>query len=92
VDVEAHERLMTRVLQEQDDVLCTLQLVQGNDELESRLFDQLVDLLVESTFLDLRQEFLAGEVSRDAYVDDLSALAEQCRKAGLLPVPSSRET
>jgi hypothetical protein len=89
--VDAHDRLIARVAQEQDDVLCTLQLVQGNDELEARLFDQLVDLLVESTFLELRQRFLGGELPRGEYVDELARLAEQCREAGLLPMPSSRE-
>jgi hypothetical protein len=89
--VDAHTRLITRVDQEQDDVLGTLQLVQGNEELEARLFDQLVDLLVESTFLELRQRYLDGELDRDAYVDELADLAEQCRNAGLLPLPSSRE-
>jgi hypothetical protein len=82
---------MSRVSQEQDDVLCTLQLVRGNDSLEARLFEQLVDLLVESTFLELRQAFLDGALDRDAYVNELADLAEQCRNAGLLPLPSSRE-
>jgi hypothetical protein len=90
--VDAHDRLVARVAQEQDDVLCTLQLVQGNDELEARLFDQLVDLLVESSFLELRQQFLEGDVDRGEYVDELARLAEQCRDAGLLPMPSSRDT
>jgi hypothetical protein len=79
---------MTRVDQEQDDVLCTLQLVHGDEALERRLFDQLVDLLVEGMFLDLRQRYLAGTAEREEYVEELSALAEQCRRAGLLPLPS----
>jgi hypothetical protein len=86
--VDTHHRLADRVDQEQDDVLCTLQLVQGDDDLSRRLFDQLVDLLVESMFLDLRQRYLAGAIERDEYVDELAALAEQCRGAGLLPLPS----
>lgn len=89
--MDAHTRLITRVDQEQDDVLGTLQLVRGDGDLEARLFDQLVDLLVESTFLELRQRFLDGELDRVAYVDELAELAEQCRHAGLLPLPSSRE-
>jgi hypothetical protein len=86
--VDAHERLMTRVGHEQDDVLCTIQLVRGDDALERRLFEQLVDLLVESMFLDLRQEYLDGDLDRQTYVDELAALADQCRGAGLLPLPS----
>jgi hypothetical protein len=77
-----------RVGQEQDDVLGTLQLVQGDEVLEGRLFDQLVDLLVEGLFLELRQEYLEGRIEREAYVDELAGLAELCREAGLLPLPS----
>jgi hypothetical protein len=86
--VEEHERLIERVTAEQDEVLCILQLVKGDDELERRLFDQLVDLLVESVFLDLRTDFLAGRLDRDEYVDELANLADRCRVAGLLPLPS----
>jgi hypothetical protein len=82
---------MSRVSQEQDDVLCTLQLVHGNDALEARLFEQLVDLLVESTFLELRQSFLDGTMDRGTYVSELADLAKQCRHAGLLPLPSAHE-
>jgi hypothetical protein len=88
--VDAHTRLVSRVDQEQDDVLGTLQLVRGNELLERRLFGQLVDLLVESMFLDLRQRYLEGGLDRDEYVDELSELAEQCRTAGLLPLPSNQ--
>jgi hypothetical protein len=86
--VDAHERLLQRVDQEQDDILCTLQLVQGDEVLEARLFEQLVDLLVEGLFLDLRQRYLEGSVAREEYVDELAGLAELCRDAGLLPLPS----
>ena len=84
--MDAHDRLMQRVDQEQDDVLGTLQLVRGDDVLETRLFEQLVDLLVETMFLELRQRYLDGAVTRDDYVAELAALAEQCRQAGLLPL------
>ena len=79
---------MRRVAEEQDEVLCTLQLVDGDDDLAGRLFDQLVDLLVEQIFLDLRTDFLAGAIDRDAYVDELANLADRCRVVGLLPLPS----
>jgi hypothetical protein len=77
---------MRRVDQELDDVLGTLQLVAGDHVLEARLFEQLVDLLVEITFLDLRQRYLDDAIARDAYIAELAALAEQCRGAGLLPL------
>jgi hypothetical protein len=86
--VEEHERLIERVMAEQDEVLCILQLVNGDDELERRLFDQLVDLLVEGLFLDLRTEFLESRIDRDAYVEELANLADRCRVVGLLPLPS----
>jgi hypothetical protein len=86
--VEAHVRLIERVAAEQEDVLCTIQLVQGNGELEDRLYEQLVDLLVEGMFLELRAAYLRGSVARDVYVTELASLAEQCRSMGLLPLPS----
>ena len=86
--VDAHDRLVQRVGQEQDDILGTLQLVRGDDLLETRLFEQLVDLLVEGLFLDLRQRYLEGAVERDEYVEELAGLADLCRDAGLLPLPS----
>ena len=79
---------MRRVALEQDEVLCTLQLVDDDPELSGRLFDQLVDLLIEGMFLELRGSFLAGDLDRDTYVDELANLADRCRLAGLLPLPS----
>lgn len=86
--MDAHERLMQRVAAEQDDVLCTITLVAGDKSLTDRLWGQLVDLLVESMFLDLRREFLDGGLDRDAYVDALTELADRCRRVGLLPLPA----
>ncbi len=86
--MDAHDRLVERVALEQDDVLCTVQLVEGDAELQRRLFDQLVDLLVEGMFLDLRTRYLTGDLDKETYVDELGALAEQCRHVGLLPLPS----
>ena len=86
--MDAQNRLIERVGAEQDDVLCTIQLVEGDEALQGRLFDQLVDLLVEGMFLDLRRGYLAGDVDRDCYVGELSTLADQCRNVGLLPLPS----
>lgn len=87
-DVDAHDRLIQRVLTEQDDVLCTLGLVQGEPALADRMWEQLVDLLVEALFLDLRRAFLDGTVGRDDYVQQLTELADRCRSVGLLPLPA----
>jgi len=86
--VDAHDSLLQRVSREQDDILGTLQLVRGDDLLEARLFEQLVDLLVEGLFLELRQSYLGGSVDREDYVEELARLADLCRDAGLLPLPS----
>jgi hypothetical protein len=86
--VDAHDRLVQRVDHELDDVLGTLQLVRGDDLLEEHLFERLVDLLVEGLFLDLRQRYLQGSVAREDYVEELARLADLCREAGLLPLPS----
>jgi hypothetical protein len=88
--VDAHARLAERVDQDTDDVLCTVQLVRANAELTDRLFDQLVDLLVERVFLGLRSELAAGEITRQAYAAEVAELAASCRQAGLLPLPSVR--
>jgi hypothetical protein len=87
-DVETHDRLANQVAHEQDDVLATLQLVQGDDVLEDRLFEQLVDLLVEGLFLDLRRQHLDGALGSDQYVAQLGWLSGSCREAGLLPLPT----
>jgi hypothetical protein len=86
--MDEHQRLVTRVADEQDDVLGTIQLVAGDDVLQDRLFDQLVDLLVEGMFLDLRDEYLSGALDQEGYVAEIAALADRCRDQGLLPLPS----
>jgi hypothetical protein len=84
--VEAHDRLAARIRQEQDDLLATLQLVQDDPMLADRLWSQLVDLFVESAFVDLRREMLAGDRDRLDYLEELTDLADRCRAAGLLPL------
>jgi hypothetical protein len=86
--VDEHLRLADRVGAEQEDVLATLQLVRGDATLENRLYEQLVDLLVEGMFLELRTRYLEGELDRPAYVEELNGLAELCRGVGLLPLPT----
>jgi hypothetical protein len=39
-------------------------------------------------FLDLRRSYLEGDLARDTYVADLTAIAERCRAEGLLPLPA----
>ncbi len=84
-----HRRLADRIAQDTDDVLCTIQLVRANAELTDRLFDSLVDLLVEQLFCDLRLALSEGALSQEAYAVELATLAAQCRQAGLLPLPSA---
>ena len=86
--MDANDRLASRILQEQDDVLATLQLVNDDDGLQDRLFEQLVDLLIEGMFLDLRRQHLEGKMTRTDYVTELARLADACRQAGLLPLAS----
>lgn len=86
--MDEHERLVTRVAEEQDDILGTIQLVEGDQDLHDRLFEQLVDLLVEGMFLDVRDDYLAGDLDHDGYVTAVSDLADKCREGGLLPLPS----
>jgi hypothetical protein len=86
--MDAHERLVSRVADEQDDILGTIQLIDGDAQLQDRLYAHLVDLLVEGMFLTLREEYLGGSLGRDAYVEQLASLAERCRSMGLLPLPS----
>ncbi len=86
--MDAHDRLIARVAAEQEDVLCTLQLCGHDSDLGERLWSQLVDLLVEGMFLELRRAYLQGELDRERYVEELTAMAERCRGAGLLPLPA----
>ena len=39
-------------------------------------------------FLELRQRYLEGAVERERYVEELARLADLCRDAGLLPLPT----
>src|SRR5690606_511502 len=57
--MDAHARLAARVAAEQDELLTTLLLCGDDAAIAERLWSQLVDLLVESLFLDLRGAFLA---------------------------------
>jgi hypothetical protein len=84
--VDIDRMLADRVGRDTDEVLATLLLVHKNDDLARRLADQLVDLLVEAMFIDLRRRFGSGELDRDEFSDEIAVLARQCRQAGLLPL------
>ena len=85
--MEATRHLVHQVSEEQEDVLASIRLVQGDPELEDRLFARLVDLLVEGLFLDLRRKYADGELEAGELTKELAALALECRTAGLLPLP-----
>lgn len=74
----------TDVDRELDDALSTLWLVRGNEQLSERLFDQVVDLLLERILLGLRTELVAGELTANGFASELARLADQCRAVGLL--------
>lgn len=76
-----------RVATDTDDVLATLPLVRGNERLTDRLYEQLVDLLIESILVDLRTSLLDGAISAADYGAALAELAAQCRRVGLLERP-----
>ena len=76
--------LVTDIDCELDDALSTIWLVRGNDQLSGRLFDQVVDLLLERVLLELRNELVAGRLTASAFATELARLADQCRSVGLL--------
>lgn len=73
-----------RVASETDDVLATIPLVSGNDDLTDHLFEQLVDLLLEGMLVDLQRQLNEGILTSSQYGDELATLATQCRATGLL--------
>jgi hypothetical protein len=85
------DRLARQVADEQDDVLASILLVEGDAALEDRLFARLVDLLVEGLFLDLRARYAQDGLDAGGLTRELAALAMACRTAGLLPLPNSRD-
>jgi hypothetical protein len=74
----------SRVSADTDDVLATIPLVAGNERLTGHLFDQLVDLLLESLLVGLRSELADGRITAQQFADELATLATQCRQVGLL--------
>ncbi|MCU1376242.1 MAG: hypothetical protein JWO68_3528 [Actinomycetia bacterium] len=73
-----------RVANETADVLATIPLVAGNEYLSDHLFDQLVDLLLESMLVELRTRLTDGVINAGEYASELAILAGQCRSVGLL--------
>jgi len=84
--MQADDQMVREVGEEQDDVLASIQLVRGDRSLEDRLFEQLVDLLIEGMFVELRQAYLMAEMTSDAYVAELGILVDALSGAGLLPL------
>jgi len=84
--VDALDRLIARVAAEQDDVLRSIQLCGQDPALVDRLWAQLVDLLVEATFLDLRRRHLLGAEAPGTCARELADTAARCRAVGLLPL------
>jgi hypothetical protein len=79
-----------RVASDTDDVLATIPLVRGNQQLTDHLYTQLVDLLLEGILVGLRTDLADGRISAAEYASDLSELARQCRSVGLLQRESRR--
>jgi hypothetical protein len=77
-------RVAEHLATETDDVLATIFLVDGNEKLTDRLYEQLVDLLIEGLVLDLRTALLDGEMTLTQFGNQLAELAAQCRRVGLL--------
>ncbi len=74
-----------RIVSEQDDLLSTLQLVAGNRDLENRLLERLVDLLLEGLFFDLRNQLVHGQLTDLDHRAATAELAAQARAVGLIP-------
>lgn len=79
-----HPTLASDVDHELDDALSTVWLVRDNEHLSTRLFDQVVDLLLERILLDLRSELVAGNVTATEFANEVARLADQCRSVSLL--------
>jgi hypothetical protein len=75
---------MDKVSGDLDDILTTLPYVRENGALTDRLFEQVVDLLVEQIVDDLRQQYDGGQLSARAYAIELATLAGQARAVGLI--------
>jgi hypothetical protein len=87
--VATHADLVARVDADIDDLVAVIWLVE-DEELSERLWDQLVDLLVEGMLLDLRGDVLDGRCDRATYAHELVDLTDRCRRAGLLPLGRRR--
>ncbi|MBI1843353.1 MAG: hypothetical protein HYR89_01860 [Actinobacteria bacterium] len=77
--VEAHAQVNKQI----DDLLATIYLVRDNNELVERLFDQLVNDLVELTFLETHLDFEEGVIDLRDFQEQIATLTRQCRAMGL---------
>lgn len=83
--MDSYTGIRSRISQEQDDLLATIQLVHDNERLSTHLFDALVDRLVAGLFLDLRHQHSAGRLTDSELASELMELTLQCQAAGLTP-------
>ena len=77
--VEAHAQVNKQI----DDLLATIYLVRDNHELVERLFEQLVNDLVELTFLETHLDFEGGVIDLRDFQEQIATLRRQCQAMGL---------
>lgn len=76
---EAHQLINRQI----DDLLATIFLVRDNVKLVERLFDQLVDELVELSYLETHLDFESGVIDLRQYQGEMASLTDQYRAVGL---------
>ena len=69
-----------------DDLLWSIWLVHNNDVAVDGLFARLTEVFLERLFVDLRQQWVSGQLSRQQYDDAAFELAGQCLAVGFLPL------
>lgn len=76
---EAHQEINKRI----DDLLATIYLVHDNPDLLEPLFIQLVNDLVEFSYLETHLDFESGIIDLREYQGEMATLTAQCRAVGL---------
>jgi hypothetical protein len=75
-----------RLDHELDDLLWSIWLVHGNRSALDGLFARLTEVCLEQVFLDLRQQWADGRLTRHEYDDAAFELAGECLAVGFLPL------
>ena len=75
-----------RLDNEVDDLLWSIWLVHTNDAAVDGLFARLTEVFVEQLFLELRQQWVRGQLTRQQYDDATFELAGECLTVGFLPL------